>query len=388
MTSVPICRPSLQTNMAHHSGCECTSCHTARSPSFLLTSRAQHGYCTSSARSIAAALSEHRRVLRAAFSANGGVEVDTQGDAFFSAFVRASDAVAAAEAIQRQHALGPIRVRIGLHTGEPVRTEEGYVGIDVHRGARVCASAHGGQVLLSQPTRDLVDVDVRDLGEHRLKDLLEPQRLFQLGGEEFPPLKTLDWTNLPVQATPLIGRERELTAAVVLLREHRLMTLVGPPGTGKTRLALQLAAEVADEFEHVWWVALQHIRDPDLVEPTIAQIVGARSDLAGYLRDRRALILLDNVEHVIELRAPPGRARCRLEQPEAAGHEPRAAAPDARAAVSGAAVARATTHSLSSVSARAPSAPASQQTAPWPRSAAASTAYHLRSNWPRRASRC
>ena len=246
-----------------------------------------------------AALSEHRRVLRAAFSANGGVEVDTQGDAFFSAFVRASDAVAAAEAIQRQHALGPIRVRIGLHTGEPVRTEEGYVGIDVHRGARVCASAHGGQVLLSQPTRDLVDVDVRDLGEHRLKDLLEPQRLFQLGGEEFPPLKTLDWTNLPVQATPLIGRERELTAAVVLLREHRLMTLVGPPGTGKTRLALQLAAEVADEFEHVWWVALQHIRDPDLVEPTIAQIVGARSDLAGYLRDRRALILLDNVEQVI-----------------------------------------------------------------------------------------
>ena len=116
-------------------------------------------------RAYAATLSEHRRVLRAAFSTYGGVEVDTQGDAAFGAFTRASDAVAAAEAIQQQHGLGPIRVRIGLHTGEPVRTEEGYVGIDVHRGARVCAAGHGGQVLLSQTTRDLVAVDARDLGE-------------------------------------------------------------------------------------------------------------------------------------------------------------------------------------------------------------------------------
>jgi len=247
----------------------------------------------------AAALDEHRRVLRAMFSAHGGVEVDTQGDAFFAAFARASDAVAAAAAIQNEHRQGPIRVRIGVHTGEPRLTGEGYVGIDLHRGARVCAAGHGGQVLLSQPTRDLVDLDARDLGEHRLKDLLEPQRLFQLGAEEFPPLKTLNWTNLPVQETPLIGRERELSEAVALLQEHRLLTLVGPPGAGKTRLALQLAAEVADEFEHVWWVALQDIRDPDLVEPTIAQTVGARSDLAGYLRDRRALLLLDNVEQIL-----------------------------------------------------------------------------------------
>ena len=247
----------------------------------------------------AAALAGHRRVLRAAFSAHGGVEVDTQGDAFFGAFTRASDAVAAAAAIQRQHAQGAIHVRIGLHTGEPRLTGEGYVGIDLHRAVRVCAAGHGGQVLLSQPTRDLVDVDARDLGEHRLKDLLEPQRLFQLGAEEFPPLRTLSWTNLPVQATPLIGRERELSEAAALLREHRLLTLVGPPGTGKTRLALQLAAEVADEFEHVWWVALQEIRDPDLVEPTIAQTVGARSDLSSYLRDRQALFLLDNVEQVL-----------------------------------------------------------------------------------------
>jgi predicted ATPase len=248
----------------------------------------------------AAALADHRSVFRTAFAANGGVEVDTQGDAFFSAFARASDAVAAAADIQRELAPGPIRARIGLHTGEPQITDEGYVGLDVHRGARVCAAGHGGQVLLTQPTRELVDVEVFDLGEHRLKDLLEPQRLFQLGGDEFPPLKTLDWTNLPVQATPLVGRGQELAAAIALLREQRLLTLVGPPGTGKTRLALQLAAEVADEFEHVWWVALDQIHDPQLVETTIAQTIGARDDLAGFLRDRRALLLLDNVEQVLD----------------------------------------------------------------------------------------
>ena len=227
------------------------------------------------------------------------MEVDTQGDAFFAAFARASDAVAAAAEIQSRLAPGPIRVRIGVHTGEPQITDEGYVGLDVHRGARVCAAGHGGQVLLSQTTRDLVDVEASDLGEHRLKDLLEPQRLFQLGSEQFPPLKTLDWTNLPVQTTPLIGRERELAEAGALLREQRLLTVVGAPGAGKTRLALQLAAEAAEEFENVWWVGLQHIHDAELVEPTIAQAVGAKGDLPGYLRDRRALLLLDNVEQLL-----------------------------------------------------------------------------------------
>ena len=247
----------------------------------------------------AAALEAHRDVFRAAFSTNSGVEVDTQGDAFFAAFARASDAVAAAEEIQRELGPGPVRVRIGLHTGEPQIAGEGYVGLDVHRGARVCAAGHGGQVLLTQPTRELVDVQASDLGEHRLKDLLEPQRLFQLGREEFPPLKTLDWTNLPVQATPLVGRERELAEAGALLREQRFLTVVGPPGSGKTRLALQLAADAADDFEHVWWVGLQEVHDSDLVEPTIAHVVGARTDLAGFLRDRRALLLLDNVEQVL-----------------------------------------------------------------------------------------
>jgi predicted ATPase len=247
----------------------------------------------------AEALAEHRDVFRAAFAEHEGVEVDTQGDAFFAAFARASDAVAAAAEIQRRLAPGPIRVRIGLHTGEPQIAHEDYVGMDVHRAARVCAAGHGGQVLLSQTTRELVDVEVSDLGLHRLKDLLEPQRLYQLGAEQFPPLKTLGSTNLPVQTTPLVGRERELAEAGALLREQRFLTVVGPPGSGKTRLALQLAADAADEFEHVWWVGLQEVHDPDLVEPTIAQTVGARVDLGDHLRERKALLLLDNVEQVL-----------------------------------------------------------------------------------------
>jgi predicted ATPase len=245
------------------------------------------------------ALAEHRDVFRAAFAEHGGVEVDTQGDAFFAAFARASDAVAAAAEIQSRLATGPMRVRIGVHTGEPQLTDEGYVGLDVHRGARVCAAGHGGQVLLSPTTCELVEVEVSDLGEHRLKDLLGPQRLFQLGTEEFPPLKTLDWTNLPVQTTPLVGREQELAEARALLREQRFLTFVGPPGSGKTRLALQLAADAADDFEHVWWVGLQEVHDPELVEPTIAQTVGARADLGSHLRERKALLLVDNVEQVL-----------------------------------------------------------------------------------------
>ena len=219
-------------------------------------------------------LAEHRRVLRGAFEHHGGVEVGTQGDSFFVAFERASGAVAAAKAAQCALADSPVRVRIGIHTGEAVVTGEDYVGIDVHRAARIAAAGHGGQVLISHTTRDLLDsgVDVRDLGEHRLKDLTEPQRLFQLGDDDFPPLKTLHQTNLPVQPTPLVGRERELSNLSAVLYAHRLLTLVGPGGTGKTRLALQLAAGAVDEFKDgVWWVPLAAITDAELVEPAIAR---------------------------------------------------------------------------------------------------------------------
>ena len=181
------------------------------------------------------ALAEHRRVLRDAFARCGGVEVDTQGDAFFVAFARASDALAAAREAQAGLSVGPIRVRMGIHTGEPLVTDEGYVGIDVHRAARIAAVGHGGQVLVSQSTRDLIAVDgLRDLGEHRLKDLTAPERIWQLGDGDFPPLKSLNATNLPVASSALIGRERELRQITSLLGDSaRLVTLTGPGGTGR-----------------------------------------------------------------------------------------------------------------------------------------------------------
>jgi predicted ATPase len=248
-------------------------------------------------------LAEHRRLVREAVARYGGVEVDTQGDAFFFAFATATDAVAAAGAAQEGLADGPVRVRMGLHTGEPVVTEEGYVGMDVHRAARVMGAGHGGQVLLSQTTRDLLDAEtaVRDLGEHRLKDLGAPQRLYQLGDGDFPSLKTLHQTNLPIQATPLIGRERELEEAGDLIRTHRLLTLTGAGGSGKTRLALQLGAEAVEHFpDGVYWVPLQAMRDPALVERAIAASVGADADLIDHVGSKRLLVLLDNFEQVVE----------------------------------------------------------------------------------------
>jgi len=252
----------------------------------------------------AKALAEHRRILREAFGAHGGVEVDTQGDAFFVAFATAPDALRAAAAAQNGLAPGPIRVRMGLHTGTPHLTEEGYVGVDVHRAARIAASGHGGQVLVSASTAALVTLDeLRDLGEHRLKDLSAPERIFQFGADQFPPLTTLHQTNLPIAATPFMGRQKELTDILGLLSRDdvHLLTLSGPGGTGKTRLALQAAAELSSRYSHgVWWVPLASLRDPDLVLATAGQAIGARNGVAGHIADRSMLVLFDNFEQVVE----------------------------------------------------------------------------------------
>ena len=249
-------------------------------------------------------LARHRTALREAFTRYDGVEVDTQGDAFFVAFARAADAVAAATAGRDALSGGPIRVRMGIHTGEPQPTDEGYVGIDVHRAARIAAAAHGGQIVVSETTRRLLESDapVRELGEHRLKDLVGAERLFQLGDGEFPPLRTLDATNLPVVSIPLVGRERELEELLELLSDGtRLVTLTGPGGSGKTRLALQVAAELVGRLhDGVFWVPLAGLSDHELVPSEVALKVGAPADLAGFLRGRELLLLLDNFEHLLD----------------------------------------------------------------------------------------
>ncbi|HEV8339260.1 MAG TPA: tetratricopeptide repeat protein, partial [bacterium] len=252
--------------------------------------------------SYADALAAHRRVLREAFVRHGGVEVDTQGDAFFVAFPTAPGALAAAREAQEALARGPIRVRMALHTGTPHLVEEGYVGQDVHKGARLAASGHGGQVLLSKETRAFVHADVTDLGEHRLKDIEGPVWIFQLGTKRFPLLKTISNTNLPRPASAFVGREREVVEVVSLLREGaRLLTLTGPGGSGKTRLAIEAAAELVPEFKAgVFWVGLASLRDPALVTETIAQTLGAKDGLAGHIGERELLLLIDNLEQVVD----------------------------------------------------------------------------------------
>ncbi len=238
--------------------------------------------------------------MRETFGRHGGVEVDTQGDAFFVAFDSARDAVAAARETQLVVA-SPVRIRIGLHTGEAQLTGDGYIGIDVHRAARIAAAAHGGQILLSQSTRDLVDVDVRDLGLHRLKGLSEPQRLYQLGFDDFPPLPTRADTNLPIPPTLFVGRDDELRDVSMLLNrpETRLVTITGPGGSGKTRLALRVAEGLQDAFpDGIWFVDFAPLDDPALVLPTIARAVGARDEVAEHLVGKQLLLVLDTFEHV------------------------------------------------------------------------------------------
>ncbi len=273
-------------------------------------------------------LADCRRLMRAVFAQHDGFEVDTQGDAFFVVFDRATDAVAAAVSVQHALASAPwpadveVRVRIGIHTGEPILTADGYIGLDIHLAARIMSAGHGGQILLSQTTRDLVeqhlpeDAYLRDLGEHRLKDVHTPARLFQVcvSGfpSDFPPLTTLNSrpNNLPVQPTPFIGREREVATIVQLLSREdvRLLTLTGPGGTGKSRLSLQVAMELSNVFtDGVVFVNLTPIIDPALVIPTIARTLelketGGQSLLAllnASLREKKLLLLLDNFERVV-----------------------------------------------------------------------------------------
>jgi len=250
----------------------------------------------------AEALAEHRLLVRAAFAAHGGVEIDTQGDAFFVAFPTALGAAAAARVAQEALAGGPIRVRMGLHTGTPHLTEEGYVGEDVHLGARIAAAGHGGQVLISAPTRAAVDGEVLELGEHRLKDFAQAVPIFQLGSERFPPLKTISNTNLPRPASSFVGRGREVAETRALLQDGaRLLTLTGPGGSGKTRLAIEAAAELVPQFKAgVFWVGLATLRDPGLVADTIAQTLGAKDSLEEHVGERELLLLLDNLEQVVD----------------------------------------------------------------------------------------
>ncbi|MBV9310122.1 MAG: tetratricopeptide repeat protein [Solirubrobacterales bacterium] len=248
-----------------------------------------------------AALAEHRRVVREAIAKHLGIEMGTEGDAFFVVFSDAAAAVAAAQDAQRALGNGPIRVRMGLHTGSPLLGPEGYVGEDVHLGARIAAAGHGGQVLLSAATRASVDVQVTDLGEHRLKDFPEPVSIFQLGSERFPPLKTISNTNLPRPASSFVGRAREVEELVTLVRSGaRLVTLFGPGGSGKSRLAIEAASELLPAFKAgVFWVGLAALRDPALVIATVAQTLGAKGDLADHIGEREMLLVLDNLEQVV-----------------------------------------------------------------------------------------
>jgi predicted ATPase/class 3 adenylate cyclase len=282
-----------------------------------------------SAQAMQEALARHDELLRSAIEARGGYVFKTVGDAFCAAFGTASNALEAALAAQRAlleedwtEEVGAIRVRMALHAGTAEERDGDYFGPPVNRVARLLSAGRGGQVLLSHVAQELTRDDLpegtklRDLGERRLKDLFRPERVFQLIAPElptsFPPLKTLDerMNNLPAQPTPLVGRERELGEVRNLLRGEgvRLLTLTGPGGIGKTRLGLQVAADLVDEFEDgVFFVALAPITDPALVASAIAEPLGVaeagdqplEESLKGYLRGKELLLLLDNVEQVL-----------------------------------------------------------------------------------------
>jgi predicted ATPase/class 3 adenylate cyclase len=271
-------------------------------------------------------LEEHQRILRESFIKWNGYEVSTHGDSFFAVFSRATDAVSAA--VEAQQALAGekwakgvhLQVRIGIHSGAPMLVNQDYVGVDVHRAARICAAAYPGQVLLSNETRVMVErqlpeaVSLRELGKYRLKDLNEPEHLYQLVIPElpsdFPPLRSLEITpnNLPLQLTSFIGREHEIDEIKSLLRGARLVTLTGAGGTGKTRLAIEVARQAGEQFpDGVWLIDFVALREPNLILQAIATSLGVREEpkrsliqtLTDYLRSKKLLLLFDNCEHLI-----------------------------------------------------------------------------------------
>jgi len=259
------------------------------------------------------ALAEHRRIVREAAAEHGGVEVDTQGDAFFIAFPTAEGAAAAARDAREGLEAGAVRVRMGLHTGVPTPTPEGYVGLDVHRGARIAALAHGDQILLSPTAAALLDAEpLRDLGQHRLKDFEGAVRLYQLGEREFPPLRTPGSVELPAPPTRFLGREQELFDAVSLVyeRDPRVLTVVGPGGTGKTRFAIELARLLGDDAEGgTVFVPLAPLRDAEFVLATVADRLGASSPdpaaIAARVGERRTHVVCDNLEQLLPEVARP-----------------------------------------------------------------------------------
>ena len=277
-------------------------------------------------------LGVHHRLIRASLAAHDGKEIGTQGDGFFAVFSSPSAGVAAA--IEMQRAIGSypwpddehVRVRMGIHSGEVAETAVGLVGLDVHRAARVAAVAHGGQIVLSATTSALVayslpaGASLRDLGLHRLKDLGRPEQIFQLGADglaaEFPPLRSLDHpallNNLPSSLSTFIGRESEIAHVRSLVEASRLVTLTGAGGSGKTRLALQVAADLLDgSGDGVWFVELAPLADAEQIPKAVAAALGIRDEptwsslesLLDALGRQNALLVLDNCEHVIDATA-------------------------------------------------------------------------------------
>ena len=271
-------------------------------------------------------LEQHQRILRNTFTKWNGSEVSTHGDSFFAVFPRATDAISAA--VEAQHVLANekwtedvrLQVRMGIHTGEPTLVNQDYVGVDVHRAARICAAAYPGQVVLSNETRVIVerqlppDVSLRELGRYRLKDLNEPEHLHQVVmtdlPSDFPPLKSLEFmpNNLPTQLTSFIGREHEMEEIKHLLNTARLITLTGAGGTGKTRLAIEIARQIGEQYpDGVWLIDFVVLPESNLILQAISVTMGVREEpgrsllqtLTDFLRSKKLLLLFDNCEHLI-----------------------------------------------------------------------------------------